>query len=90
MVKIPFIAHKLISQSFSNGKTLLIIFQENQTLFSITVVPRTSQPSVTQLQDVPDLNQPGRISVGNPGLKQEFAHTVDLSFKNLTRLIINT
>jgi hypothetical protein len=44
---------------------------------------RTSQPSVTQLQDVPDLTNLVRISVGNPGLKQEFAHTVDLSFKTL-------
>ena len=44
---------------------------------------RTSQPSVTQLQDVPDLTNLVRISVGNPGLKQEFAHTVDVSFKTL-------
>ena len=47
---------------------------------------RTSQPSVTQLQDVPDLTNLLRISVGNPGLKQEFAHTVDLSFKTLNPL----
>ena len=44
---------------------------------------RTNQPSITQLQDVPDLSNLLRISVGNPGLKQEFGHNVDLSFKTL-------
>lgn len=44
---------------------------------------RTAQPTVSQLQDVPDLTNLVRISVGNPGLKQEFAHTVDVSFKTL-------
>ncbi|MGC4103416.1 TonB-dependent receptor [Ferruginibacter sp.] len=44
---------------------------------------RTNQPTVNQLQDVPDLTNLLRISVGNPSLKQEFGHTVDISFKTL-------
>lgn len=44
---------------------------------------RTNQPSVTQLQDVPDLSNLLRISIGNPGLKQEFGHNIDISFKTL-------
>ena len=44
---------------------------------------RTNQPSVTQLQDVPDLTNLLRISVGNPNLKQEFGHNVDISFKTI-------
>ncbi|MEP6673530.1 MAG: outer membrane beta-barrel protein [Ferruginibacter sp.] len=44
---------------------------------------RTNQPSVAQLQDVPDLTNLLRISVGNPLLKQEFGHTVDVSFKTI-------
>ncbi|GAB2811485.1 outer membrane beta-barrel protein [Ferruginibacter profundus] len=44
---------------------------------------RTNQPTVNQLQDVPDLTNILRINIGNPGLKQEFGHNVDISFKTL-------
>ena len=44
---------------------------------------RTNQPSVNQLQDVPDLTNLIRIRIGNPALKQEFGHTVNISFKTL-------
>ncbi len=47
---------------------------------------RTNQPSVNQLQDVPDLTNIVRISIGNPDLKQEFGHNVDVSFKTLNAL----
>jgi len=54
-----------------------------KTNLSIHYRGRTNQPSVNQLQDVPDLSNLLRISVGNPGLKQEFGHNVDISFKTL-------
>lgn len=44
---------------------------------------RTAQPLVSQLQDVPDLTNLLRIRVGNPSLKQEFGHNIDISFKTL-------
>lgn len=40
----------------------------------------TRQPSASQLQPVPDVSDPLNISEGNPGLKQEYNHTVNLSF----------
>lgn len=47
---------------------------------------RTNQPTVTQLQDVPDLTSLLRISVGNPSLKQEFTHAMDLGFKTMNTI----
>ncbi len=41
---------------------------------------RTNQPSVTQLQDVLDVSNPLFVRTGNPGLKQEFTHNVNLGF----------
>ena len=39
----------------------------------------TNQPSVTQLQPVPDNSNPLYIKLGNPDLKQEFTHTLRLN-----------
>ncbi len=44
---------------------------------------RSNQPSTNQLQDVPDLTNLLRISVGNPSLKQEFSHSMDIFFKTM-------
>jgi hypothetical protein len=57
-----------------------------KTNLSIHYRGRTNQPTVNQLQDVPDLGNLLRISVGNPGLKQEFGHNLDISFKTLNAL----
>lgn len=54
-----------------------------KTNLSIHYRGRTNQPSVTQLQDVPDLTNLLRIRIGNPLLKQEFGHNADISFKTL-------
>ena len=54
-----------------------------KTNLSIHYRGRTAQPSVNQLQDVPDLTNLLRINIGNPGLKQEFGHNIDISFKTL-------
>ncbi len=39
----------------------------------------TNQPSVTQLQPVPDNSNPLYVKLGNPDLKQEFTHTLRLN-----------
>ncbi|MFI5186961.1 MAG: outer membrane beta-barrel protein [Chitinophagales bacterium] len=39
----------------------------------------TNQPSMTQLQPVPDNSNPLYVKLGNPNLKQEFVHTLRLN-----------
>ena len=39
----------------------------------------TNQPSITQLQPVPDNTNPLYVKLGNPNLKQEFAHMIRLN-----------
>lgn len=54
-------------------------FQYNFTRFkslSVNYATSTNQPSMSQLQPVPDNSNPLNIREGNPDLKQEFAHTV--------------
>lgn len=41
---------------------------------------RTNQPSVTQLQNVPDVTDTLNVRIGNPNLKQEFTHSVNLGY----------
>jgi len=40
----------------------------------------TNQPNMSQLQPVPDISDPLNIREGNPDLKQEFTHAVQLNF----------
>lgn len=42
----------------------------------------TDQPSITQLQPVPDNSNPLYISLGNPKLQPEFTHNVWMDFRN--------
>jgi hypothetical protein len=48
--------------------------------FRVAYNGRTSQPSISQLQNVPDVSDPLNIKVGNPELKQEFNHNVNLHY----------
>ena len=43
--------------------------------FSLNYVTSTNQPTMSQLQPVPDISNPLYIRGGNPDLKQEFRHT---------------
>jgi hypothetical protein len=68
----------LISKRFQN---LLpnARFQYNFTRFknlSLTYNTNTNQPSMTQLQPVPDVSNPLNIRDGNPDLKQEYNHNL--------------
>ena len=44
--------------------------------FSLTYSTSTNQPSMQQLQPVPDISNPLNIREGNPDLKQEFTQTL--------------
>ena len=41
---------------------------------------RTNQPSVNQLQNVPDMTDTLNIRIGNPNLDQEFTHNLNLGY----------
>lgn len=43
---------------------------------------RTNQPSINQLQDVPDVSNPLQIRTGNPFLKQEFSNNFNLGYNS--------
>ncbi|HEX6180713.1 MAG TPA: outer membrane beta-barrel protein, partial [Chitinophagaceae bacterium] len=43
---------------------------------------RTNQPSISQLQDVPDYTDPLYVRTGNPGLKQEFGNNISIQYNS--------
>jgi hypothetical protein len=47
---------------------------------SINYAAITNQPNMSQLQPVPDITDPLNIKEGNPDLKQEVTHAVQLNF----------
>lgn len=62
-------------------------FQYNFTKFKsfgITYSTSTNQPNISQLQPVPDNSNPLNIKVGNPDLKQEYNHAVQLHLNLLS------
>jgi hypothetical protein len=48
--------------------------------FRINYRGRTNQPSTSQLQNVADVSNPLNIRTGNPDLKQEFSHNLNLVY----------
>jgi hypothetical protein len=50
---------------------------------SINYSAITSQPTVSQLQPVPDNSNPLNIRIGNPDLKQEFTNAIQLNFTSV-------
>lgn len=49
---------------------------------NIDYMGRSSQPSMSQLQPVPDMSNPLNIVIGNPELDPTFTHNVRLRFQN--------
>jgi hypothetical protein len=47
---------------------------------------RTNQPTISQLQNVADVTDTLNIRIGNPNLKQEFSHNVNLSYNTFNIL----
>ena len=47
---------------------------------------RTSQPTISQLQNVPDLSDATNIKIGNPNLRQEFNHNFNIGYNTFDML----
>ena len=47
---------------------------------------RTNQPSISQLQNVPDVSDPLNIKLGNPELEQEFTHNFNINYNTFNIL----
>jgi hypothetical protein len=61
-------------------------FQYNFTRFKnlqLDYRASTNQPTVSQLQPVPDISNPLNIRLGNPDLKQEFTHRVNVNYTGM-------
>ena len=61
-------------------------FQYNFTRFKnlqLDYRASTNQPSVSQLQPIPDISNPLNIRMGNPNLKQEFTHRINASYTGI-------
>ena len=43
---------------------------------------RTNQPTISQLQDVPDPTDPLYVRMGNPSLKQEFSNSLSINYNS--------
>ncbi|OQP67197.1 hypothetical protein A3860_02215 [Niastella vici] len=72
----------LISKTFYNllpNARLQYNFTKYRTL-RLNYTTSTNQPTVSQLQPVPDNSDPLNIKAGNADLKQELTHTVQLNF----------
>lgn len=53
-----------------------------QTSLSIRYNGNTQAPSLTQIQPLRDNTDPLNVAVGNPNIKQEFDHNLNLSYNN--------
>ncbi len=72
----------IISKSFTNILPTAR-FQYNFTRFknlTVNYQALTNQPAIAQLQPVPDISNALNITEGNPGLKQEFIHNVQINY----------
>lgn len=72
----------IIGKSFTNLLPTAR-FQYNFTRFkNLTVNYRayTNQPTASQLQPVPDISDRLNIKEGNPGLKQEYTHNIQINY----------
>ena len=53
-----------------------------QTSFRISYQGSTKQPTIEQIQPLKQNTDPLNLTIGNPGLKQEFDHSVNLRFND--------
>ncbi|RYG05535.1 MAG: hypothetical protein EOO02_03500 [Chitinophagaceae bacterium] len=50
---------------------------------TFTYYTNTNQPSIDQLQPIPDISDPLNIKAGNPDLKQEYSHSVQINMASV-------
>ncbi len=56
-------------------------FKPSQSLrFTVNYITRSSQPSINDLQPVPDNTNPNRVKEGNPDLKPNYVHQLNVNF----------
>lgn len=48
--------------------------------FTLNYRTNSSVPSINDLQPIPDISNPNRIKIGNPDLKPNYTHTVNVMF----------
>lgn len=73
-----------ITQNFNNilpFTTLRYKFSDNMSL-NVGYYTSSTNPSITQLQPVPDNTNPNFVNIGNPNLLPTFGHHVDLNFNS--------
>jgi len=73
---------KYLSQSFYNYfPTVMLQYSKNRAKnLRLNYRGSTRQPQISQLQDVIDATNPLSIKNGNPGLQQEFYHSINLMY----------
>ncbi len=54
--------------------------------FGINYQTNSQQPSINDLQPVPDNTNPNRIQEGNPDLRPNYVHSINLNFNNWSAL----
>ncbi len=59
--------------NFNRNKNLVLFYRTN-----------TSQPTISQLQPVPDISDALYIREGNPNLKQEYIHSLQLNYTGIS------
>jgi hypothetical protein len=71
-----FPASSIISKTFSNLLPEMMWRKKISAKSNLRIFYRsnTNEPSITQLQNVPNNNNPLRVSVGNPDLQQQYTH----------------
>lgn len=77
---------RTFNQSFSNFLPGMNAFYRNQqkgTSFRLRYRTNTQEPSVNQLQNVINNQNPLQLSVGNPDLQQAFSHSVFTNFSKI-------
>lgn len=76
--------NSLIHQNFTNILPRFSFFYNpiQSQRFSFNYTTNAKQPSISDLQPVPNNLNPNRIQIGNPSLIPSFSHKVDLAFNN--------
>ncbi|MEN7551611.1 TonB-dependent receptor [Rapidithrix thailandica] len=74
-----------MDRSYTNllPRMMLRVRFDKQSHLRLMYRTRTSQPSISQLQDVVNNANPLQLSLGNPALDQSYAHTLSLSFRKI-------
>jgi outer membrane receptor protein involved in Fe transport len=82
------VTNTLIHQNFTNLlPTLSLRFNPSRsTRFNINYNTNSRQPSISDLLPVPDNTNPNRIRTGNPNLRPDYSHQVNLNFNTWNAL----